>query len=222
MGIDKSQPDWGKIFTTLRTITKKTETPSVSSFAYRESSPFQILISTIISLRTRDPVTLSSSERLFDVAPDPQSVLKMETSKISELIYPAGFYKRKAENIKQISEILLNKYKGLVPQNLENLLELPGVGRKTANLTLGLSFGIPALCVDTHVHRIPNRMGWVRTETPEKSEFALVKILPEKYWIEINELLVAFGQTVCTPVSPKCSECPFQDGCPRIGVGKSR
>jgi endonuclease-3 len=146
----------------------------------------------------------------------------MDTGKIAQLIYPAGFYKRKAENIKQIAEILLNKHWGLVPKNIEDLLELPGVGRKTANLTLGLSYGIPALCVDTHVHRIPNRKGWVETKTPEKTEFALVKILPKKYWIEINELLVAFGQTICTPVSPKCSECPFGDDCPRIGVGKSR
>ena len=222
MGIEYSNLDWDKIIATLRIIAEKTETPSVSSFAYRESTPFQILISTIISLRTRDPVTIESSERLFIKAPDPLSISNMDTGEIAQLIYPAGFYKRKAENIKQISGILLNKYNGLVPRNIEDLLALPGVGRKTANLTLGLSYGIPALCVDTHVHRIPNRRGWVKTKTPEKTEFALVKILPKKYWIEINELLVAFGQTICTPVSPKCSECPFNEDCPRIGVGKSR
>ena len=222
MGIDYSSQDWDVLIATLRNVAKNVETPTVFDYSYRDSTPFQILISTIISLRTRDPVTFSSSEKLFSVAPDPQSILKLDTSKISELIYPAGFYKRKAENIKQISEILLNKHKGLVPRNLESLLELPGVGRKTANLTLGLSYGIPALCVDTHVHRIPNRMGWVETKSPEKTEFALVKILPKKYWIEINELLVAFGQTICTPVSPKCSQCPFKNGCPRIGVEKSR
>jgi len=222
MGIKYSIPVWEDFFTALRNIAKTVETPTVFDFSYRDSTPFQILISTIISLRTRDPVTFSSSENLFSVAPDPQSILKLDTNKISELIYPAGFYKRKAANIKQISEILLDKYKGLVPRNLKSLLELPGVGRKTANLTLGLSYGIPALCVDTHVHRIPNRMGWIKTKTPEKTEFALVKILPEKYWIEINELLVAFGQTICTPVSPKCSKCPFKNGCPRMGVEKSR
>ena len=222
MGIEYSSLDWDKIVNTLRIIAEKAETPSVSFFANRKSTPFQILISTIISLRTRDPVTIKSSERLFLKAPDPLSISKMNTSDIAQLIYPAGFYKRKAENIQNISEILLAKHGGLVPQNIEELLALPGVGRKTANLTLGLSYGIPALCVDTHVHRIPNRMGWVETKTPEKTEFALVKILPKKYWIEINEMLVAFGQTICTPVSPKCSECPFGDDCPRIGVGKSR
>ena len=222
MGIDFSLQDWDKLITNLRTIAENVETPTVFDYSYRDSTPFQILISTIISLRTRDPVTFSSSEKLFAAAPDPQSILKMETSQISELIYPAGFYRRKAVNIKQISEILLERHEGLVPKNLDALLELPGVGRKTANLTLGLSFGIPALCVDTHVHRIPNRMGWIETKTPEKTEFALVKILPKKYWIEINELLVAFGQTICTPVSPKCSECPLKNDCLRMGVEKSR
>ena len=222
MGIDLSSQNWDKKISTLRTIAENVETPTVFDFSYRKSTPFQILISTIISLRTRDPVTFSSSEKLFKFAPDPKSISKLDTADIAQLIYPAGFYKRKAVNIKQISEILLEKYEGLVPRNLNDLLELPGVGRKTANLTLGLSYGIPALCVDTHVHRIPNRMGWVKTKTPEKTEFALVKILPKKYWIEINELLVAFGQTVCTPVSPKCSQCRFKDGCPRIGVEKSR
>ena len=222
MGLEYSSLDWDNIIGTLRTAAENVETPTVFDYSYRKSTPFQILISTIISLRTRDPVTFTSSERLFAKAPDPLSVSKMDISKIAQLIYPAGFYKRKAENIKHISEILLDKHEGLVPKNIEDLLELPGVGRKTANLTLGLSYGIPALCVDTHVHRIPNRKGWIETKTPEKTEFALVKILPEKYWIEINELLVAFGQTICTPVSPRCSECPFGNDCPRIGVGKSR
>jgi len=222
MGIKYSNLDWVKIVDVLRMNAEKAETPSVSIFANRKSTPFQILISTIISLRTRDPVTIKSSERLFLKAPDPMSILQMDINEIAQLIYPAGFYKRKADNIKQISKMLLEKHDGLVPQNIEDLLTFPGVGRKTANLTLGLAYGIPALCVDTHVHRIPNRMGWVKTKTPEKTEFALVKILPKEYWIEINELLVAFGQTVCTPVSPKCSECSFKEDCPRIGVEKSR
>jgi len=222
MGIEYSSLDWDKIVNVLRMIAEKAETPSVSIFANRKSTPFQILISTIISLRTRDPVTIESTERLFQKAPDPMSILQMDTNEIAQLIYPAGFYRRKAQNIKQIAQILLDQHEGLVPRNIEDLLVLPGVGRKTANLTLGLSYGIPALCVDTHVHRIPNRMGWVKTKTPEKTEFAFVKILPKEYWIEINELLVAFGQTICTPVSPKCSECPFKEDCPRIGVDKSR
>ncbi len=222
MGIERPVPDWDLIVETLKVISKKTTVPTVFDFSYRKSTPFQILISTIISLRTKDSVTYASSKRLFGKAPDPVSIFKLETGTIARLIYPAGFYRRKSENIKKIAKILLDKYNGEVPKNIEDLLELPGVGRKTANLTLGLSFGIPALCVDTHVHRIPNRMGWVDTNTPDKTEFALVKILPEKYWIEINELLVAFGQTICTPVSPKCSKCPFKDNCPQIEVDKSR
>ena len=222
MGVNYQVTDWDDIIGTLRTISAKAETPSVSSFAYRESSPFQILVSTIISLRTRDPVTLEASERLFKKASDPVSISKIETREIAELIYPAGFYRRKAENIKQISEILLDQHNGQVPRQLDDLLKLPGVGRKTANLTLGLAYGIPAICVDTHVHRIPNRMGWIKTKTPEKTEFTLVEILPKKYWIEINELLVAFGQTICTPVSPKCSICPFEKECPQIEVLKTR
>jgi len=222
MGVEKPLPEWDYFVKTLREISKASVTPTVFDYSYRKSTPFQILISTIISLRTKDPVTYASSERLFEKAPDPVSILRLETRQISGLIYPAGFYRRKAENIKQIANILLEQYNGEVPKNLEDLLKLPGVGRKTANLTLGLSYGIPALCVDTHVHRIPNRMGWVDTKTPEKTEFALVKILPQKYWIEINELLVAFGQTICTPVSPKCSLCPFKDLCQKVGVEKSR
>ena len=222
MGVKKPLPEWDYIVETLRKISKDSVTPTVFDYSYRRSTPFQILISTIISLRTKDPVTYASSERLFANAPDPVSILSLDRSEISELIYPAGFYRRKADNIKQIANILMEEYNGKVPKNLEDLLKLPGVGRKTANLTLGLGYGIPALCVDTHVHRIPNRMGWVDTKTPEKTEFALVKILPQKYWIEINELLVAFGQTICTPVSPKCSLCPFKDLCQKVGVEKSR
>jgi len=222
MVIGENALNWKDIVNSLRNAAAKVDTPTVFDYSYRKSTPFQILVSTIISLRTKDSVTFASSERLFSKAPDPPLVLKLDTDEIEQLIYPAGFYRRKAQNIKQIAQILLDKHEGLVPKTLEDLLALPGVGRKTANLTLGLSYGIPALCVDTHVHRIPNRMGWIKTKTPEKTEFALVKILPKKYWIEINELLVVFGQTICTPVSPKCSKCPFENDCLRVGVEKSR
>ncbi|MCF6334617.1 MAG: hypothetical protein L3J12_02615 [Spirochaetales bacterium] len=158
MGIERPVPDWDLIVETLKVISKKTTVPTVFDFSYRKSTPFQILISTIISLRTKDSVTYASSKRLFGKAPDPVSILKLETGTIAGLIYPAGFYRHKSDNIKKIAKILLDKYNGEVPKKIEDLLELPGVGRKTANLTLGLSFGIPALCVDTHVHRIPNRM----------------------------------------------------------------
>lgn len=222
MGIEYSGSDWDRIVDTLRGAAEKTAAPSVSGFADRKSTPFQILVSTIISLRTKDTVTVESSEKLFNTAPDPVSILKMDVDTIASLIYPAGFYRTKARNIKSISKILLEKHEGLVPRDIDKLLKLPGVGRKTANLTLGLSYGIPLICVDTHVHRIPNRMGWIKTKTPAESEPALEEILPQKYWIEINRLLVVFGQTVCVPVSPKCSECPFKEICPRIGVERSR
>ena len=133
-----------------------------------------------------------------------------------------GFYKNKAKHLKKIAAILIEKYDSQVPDNQEALLSLPGVGRKTANLVLNLGFGIPAICVDTHVHRVSNRFGWVTTKTPEQTEFALMEILPEKYWIEINELLVKFGQNICTPVSPWCSVCPVRKKCGRVGVGRSR
>ena len=222
MGINHSKRDWTFFIDTLRTSADSAATPSVSVFADRKSTPFQILISTIISLRTKDNVTISSSERLFKKAPDPASIIKLDTAEIEELIYPAGFYRIKADNIKRISRILLGKHDGKVPRAIDKLLDLPGVGRKTANLTLGLSYGIPLICVDTHVHRIPNRMGWINTKTPAETEPALEEILPREYWIEINRLLVVFGQTVCVPVSPKCSGCPFNETCPRIGVEKSR
>jgi len=179
----------------------------------------------MISLRTKDDVTLAASERLFAKADNPKAVLGLEEDDIARLIYPAGFYRTKAQNIRTAARILSERYSEKVPASLDELIQLPGVGRKTANLVLNLGFGIPAICVDTHVHRISNRFGWVRTKTPEQTERALAEILPRKHWIEINELLVGFGQRVCTPVSPRCSECPFAEGeaqCRREGVSRSR
>lgn len=213
---------WDSIFTILRENRKGAVLPSVSDIARVNGSPYKILISTVISLRTKDKITLEASLRLFERAATPEQMIKVPEEEIQKLIYPAGFYKRKAAQIISISRILIDTYGGRVPKTAEELAALPGVGRKTANLTLGLGYGIPALCVDTHVHRIANRMGWVTTKTPDKTEEALCAVLPEKYWIEINELLVLYGQTICTPVSPKCSLCPFLDQCPRIGVDKSR
>lgn len=214
--------DWDAVIQTLRENKKETVLPSVSEIARMNGSPYKILISTVLSLRTKDKVTLEASLRLFGRAAAPEQMIKLPEEEIQKLIYPAGFYKRKAAQIISISRILIDTYGGKVPETVEELTALPGVGRKTANLTLGLGYGIPALCVDTHVHRIANRMGWVAAKTPEKTEEALCAVLPEKYWIEINELLVLYGQTICTPVSPKCSLCPFRDQCPRIGVDKSR
>jgi endonuclease III len=146
----------------------------------------------------------------------------LSEEKIAELIYPAGFYKTKAGNIRKTADILCREYGGTVPDSEEALLALPGVGRKTANLVLNLGFGIDAICVDTHVHRISNRLGLVSTKTPEETEQGLMKVLPKKYWIEINELLVKFGQQICTPQSPRCSRCILAEMCPRIGVVRSR
>ena len=214
--------DWDRIIEILRENKNGAVLPSVSDIALMNGTPYKILISTVISLRTKDKVTLEASLRLFKRASSPKQMLNLSPLEIEKLIYPAGFYKRKSVQIREISKILLEKYGGEVPKTTEELVQLPGVGRKTANLTLGLGYGIPALCVDTHVHRIANRMGWVKTKTPEKTEEALSAVLPEKYWIEINELLVIYGQTVCVPVSPKCSVCAFLSTCPRRGVDKSR
>ncbi len=214
--------DWEYVIEVLRENKKGAVLPSVSDIALMNGSPYKILISTVISLRTKDKVTLEASLRLFKRAETPGQMVLLKPEEIEKLIYPAGFYKRKAVQILKISRILIDNYNGEVPKTVEDLVKLPGVGRKTANLTLGLGYGIPALCVDTHVHRIANRLGWVKTSAPDKTETALTAILDRKYWIEINELLVIYGQTICTPVSPRCSVCKFSSFCPRTGVEKSR
>lgn len=215
---------WDTIFSLFSAVlkTRKIGLPSVSEIAESNKDPFRVLVSTIISLRTKDAVTIASSKRLFSYADTPPIMLNLGVEKIEKLIYPAGFYKTKARNIVEISRILLEKYNGEVPSDKELLLALPGVGIKTANLTLNLGFGIDAICVDTHVHRISNRCGWIQTKTPEESEKALEQIMPQKFWIPLNELLVSYGQKICTPVSPRCSECPIQKACPKIGVTKKR
>ncbi|MBN2536482.1 MAG: endonuclease III [Spirochaetales bacterium] len=218
----KKKDTWGPLIHTLRKAVQKRTLPSVSRVAVEHPSPYRILVSTVISLRTKDEVTLKAAERLFTKAPDLQTLAGLTEKEILTLIYPAGFYKNKAKHLKQIARILIDQYDSRIPNDQAALLSLPGVGRKTANLVLNLGFGIPAICVDTHVHRVSNRIGWVATQTPEQTELALMKILPEKYWIEINELLVRFGQGVCTPVSPFCSRCPVYDNCRRAGVKKSR
>ncbi|NCB02192.1 MAG: endonuclease III [Spirochaetia bacterium] len=215
---------WDTIFDTIKTrvATFSTPLPSVSEVADSSNDPFRVLLATLISLRTRDEVTHSSSNRLFKVADTPQAIIATDSEILEQLIYPAGFYKTKVKNMKKISHILLEKYDGKVPHTKEELLALPGVGIKTANLTLNLGFNIDAICVDTHVHRISNRKGWIDTHTPEQSEVALQSVMPIKYWIPLNELLVLFGQQVCTPISPRCSICPFTDECKKIGVTTHR
>jgi endonuclease-3 len=184
--------------------------------------PFLVLISCLLSLRTKDTVTFPASMRLFDRARTPEQLLKLPISKIEKLIYPVGFYRRKAQLMHTVSKDLIVRFDGKVPHTQEELLSISGVGRKTANLVLGEGFGIPALCVDTHVHRVANRLGLVKTSTPEETETELKKIIPKKYWIDINRWLVVWGQQICVPVSPFCSKCPLRPVCKRVGVTKSR
>jgi len=217
----------GKTFVKVLQILEKEfpkwNAPVVSLMAKRDSrTPYQILISTVISLRTKDKITAEASERLFKIADNPFDMLQPSEEEIARAIYPAGFYRNKSKTIKKISQILVDRYNGKVPDTLGELLKLPGVGRKTANLILALSFDKPAICVDVHVHRISNRLGIVKSKTPEETEKQLMEKVPEKYWNRINDLLVAFGQTICKPISPHCSKCPVSHLCEKNGVLKHR
>ena len=185
-------------------------------------SPFRLLVACVISLRTKDEVTAEASRRLFEIAPTPDRLAKLEEERVARAIYPAGFYNTKAAQLKEIARIIRDDFDDEVPASEAELLAMPGVGRKTANLVLGLGFGIPAICVDTHVHRISNRLGMVSTKTPEQTERALMQVLPRDLWVPINDLLVTFGQNRCHPTSPRCTDCPLADICPRIGVTRSR
>lgn len=193
--------------------------PVVGHYA---DSPFTVLISCLLSLRTQDKTTHAASERLFQMARDPRKMAALTTAAIEKAIYPVGFYKTKAVNISEICRILLTQYDGQVPDDLDELLTLPGVGRKTANLVVTIGYGKPGICVDTHVHRITNRWGYVRTKTPDKTEIALRQKLPPRYWLMINDLLVAYGQNICKPISPFCSRCRLKQYCARKGVQRSR
>jgi len=213
-----------KVLKTIRLIRGQVKdyiVPSVTQVSSK-GDPYQVLISCILSLRTKDKTTIQASRKLFKVADKPEDMLKLTAGQIQKLIYPVGFYRNKSRVILGLSKKLLKDYSGKVPGSLDALLDLKGVGRKTANLVLGLGFGIPAICVDTHVHRISNRLGWVKTKTPEETEYALQEIIPRDKWIELNTLLVAFGQNLCFPVSPFCSRCKVHRFCKREGVVKSR
>ena len=196
--------------------------PSVSRIARRKRDPFRILISTLISLRTKDEVTDKASHRLFALADTPAAIEKLPVRKIEKAIFPAGFYKTKARRIKEIAGRLRREYRGRVPDSVDELLKFKGVGRKTATLVVSLGYGKHAICVDTHVHRVSNRLGLVETTRPEQTEFALMEVLPKKYWIGYNELLVRFGQRVCKPISPHCSTCAARRACPQVGVDRHR
>ena len=185
-------------------------------------SPFRVLVSTVLSTRTQDPVTAAASARLFEQAPDPASLARLTPRAIEKLIYPVGFYHTKAALLPGLARALLERWHGQVPSTLEELVSLPGVGRKVANIVLSKGFGIPAVAVDTHVFRISKRLGLVRTRTPEQTEQRLMKVLPERYWIEWNTLLVAHGQTMCRPQHPSCDCCQVRRWCRRTGVARTR
>lgn len=184
-------------------------------------SPFRVLISTVLSTRTQDPVTAAASARLFERAPGPESLARLSPRAIEKLIYPVGFYHTKAALLPGLARTLIERWNGQVPNTLEELVSLPGVGRKVANIVLSKGFGIPAVAVDTHVLRISNRLGLVRAKTPEQTEQRLRKLLPERYWIEWNTLLVAHGQTVCRPLSPLCDSCQVRRWCRRVRVTRT-
>lgn len=180
--------------------------------------PFRLLVATLMSARTKDDTTLLAARRLFKLAKTPKMMLTLPVSQIEKSIYPVGFYKTKSRNIKKLCRELLSNFNGKVPETVEELITLSGVGRKTANLVVTMAFAKHGICVDTHVHRISNRWKIIATKTAEESEQALYRVLPQKYWIEYNDLLVKFGQNICRPISPHCSECPILEICPQFGV----
>ncbi len=213
----------GKIIKILKKESKNWKYPFVSEWSRVVKDPFTTLISCLLSLRTKDETTAKASVRLLKKYNTPQKILKLGNKQIEKLIYPVGFYKTKAKRIREICKVLIEKYNGKVPDTFEELIKLKGVGPKTASITVVYGFNknhhIP---VDVHVHVIANRLGWIKTKTPEKSQIELEKIIPKKYWYGINELFVQFGQNICITISPWCSRCPIEKFCPRVGVKKSR
>jgi endonuclease III len=196
--------------------------PTTLAAVEKSRSPYALLVSCVISLRTKDEVTEVASRRLLERAPGPAALARLSVEEIAEAIFPAGFYRTKARQLRAIAQALLAEHGGQVPGSEAALLALTGVGRKTANLVLGLGFGVPAICVDTHVHRISNRLGLVRARNPAETERALQVVLPEELWVPVNDLLVTFGQNCCHPTSPRCGGCPLTDLCPRVGVTRHR
>jgi endonuclease-3 len=212
----------GRVLTVLRRESRGWDAPVLTLMAAEKHDPFLTLIGCILSLRTNDKTTAIAAPRLFARARTPVEMLALEPREIEELIYPVGFYRTKARGIREICRDLIERFDGRVPDEIDDLVTLKGVGRKTANLVVTESFRKPGICVDTHVHRISNRWGLVATTTADKTEVALREVLPRRYWIEYNSLLVAFGQTLCHPTSPWCSRCPIATKCPRVGVTRSR
>jgi len=210
--------DIPKVIKILKQVNASFTIPAVTQISNKSSSPFMVLISCILSLRTKDNTTAQASERLFRLAKTPETMIRLSNRTIEKAIYPVGFYRNKAKVIKNISTELIEKYHSKVPDTIDDLLAFKGVGRKTANLVVTMGYGKPGICVDTHVHRIINRWGYVKTKTPEETEFALREKLPKRYWIIINNLLVTFGQNICKPISPLCKRCRIYIYCNKVGV----
>ena len=187
-----------------------------------KENAFKILISCLLSLRARDENTEKVSQKLFDIADTPEKILKLSDKKLEKIIYSSGHYRKKTRVLKHVSKEILKRFNGKIPETREELLSIKGIGPKTANIVLNFAFNQDVLPVDTHCHRIPNRLDWLKTKTPEKTEIELMKILPKKYWKEFNGIFVLFGRTICQPVSPWCSKCPVEKYCKRIGVKRSR
>jgi endonuclease-3 len=222
----RASPDPGvdiaAIIRRLRRTAPRWDRTALARIADATRDPFRLLIACILSLRTQDTTTGPAAARLFALADTPEAMVRLSRDAIARAIYPVGFYRTKARTIRAICADLLGRFAGAVPDDLDQLLTLRGVGRKTANLVVTMGYGKPGICVDTHVHRISNRLGYVRTRTPEDTEMALRARLPRRFWIGYNDLLVAFGQNVCVPVSPRCSRCPVAALCRRVGVTSSR
>ncbi|MDD4352417.1 MAG: endonuclease III [Candidatus Gracilibacteria bacterium] len=217
--------DINKVLCKLEEYLKDKHPPVIDLLASKGADPFKILVATLLSARTKDQVTTAVVRRLFAKIKNPKELAKLPVKQIEKLIYPVGFYRTKARHLRELAIMLCRGARfcaPTVPDTLNDLVKLPGVGRKTANLVLGLAFGKPAICVDTHVHRITNRLGYVRTKSPAETEQILKSKLPKRWWIRINFLLVSHGQMTCTPISPKCSTCPIAQECPKINVISQR
>lgn len=208
----------GRYLDSLEKEVMKYRVPVVDLIGVQSRDSYRVLIATILSSRTKDEVTAEASTRLFNRAPDIDSLAKMPTAEIGDLIFPVGFYNTKAVHLQQTARMLKDIYRGEIPDSIEELVNLPGVGRKTANLVLAVAFDKPAICVDTHVHRIMNIWGYVKTKSPLETEMALRKKLPKKYWKKVNRVLVAFGQGKCKPVAPHCDDCILESDCAKINV----
>ncbi|MDR0303994.1 MAG: endonuclease III [Chitinispirillales bacterium] len=210
--------DFETVNSLLKEHFEKNKLPIIDLMAVQKDSPYKILVASILSTRTKDETTAKAAGRLFEIADNFYDLQKLSIDEIVKAIFPVGFYKEKAKYLTQIPYIINEKFNGKIPQTIDELLTLPGIGRKVANLILATAFKKSAVCVDTHVHRIFNRLGFIKTKNPLETEMALRKKLPQKYWIAINGYMVSYGQNICRPVSPKCSACSISNFCKKIGI----